>query len=98
MKIKIKPLSDRVLVEPSEADESKSAGGIIIPDTAKEKSQEGIIAAAGPGRTDDNGKIIKMNVKVGDKVLFSKYGGTELKFDGTDYLIMSESDILAVFE
>ena len=98
MKIKIKPLADRVLVEPSEADESKTAGGIIIPDTAKEKPQEGIIAAVGPGRTDENGKAIKMNVKVGDKVLYSKYGGTELKFDGTDYLIMSESDILAVFE
>jgi len=98
LKIKIKPLSDRVLVEPSEADESKTAGGIIIPDTAKEKSQEGIIAAVGPGRTDENGKVIKMNVKVGDKVLYSKYGGTELKFDGIDYLIMSESDILAVFE
>ena len=98
MKNKIKPLADRVLVEPSEADVSKTAGGIIIPDTAKEKPQEGIIAAVGPGRTDENGKVIKMNVKVGDKVLYSKYGGTELKLDGTDYLIMSESDILAVFE
>lgn len=98
MKIKIKPLADRVLVEPSDVEESKSAGGIIIPDTAKEKPQEGIIAAVGPGRTDENGKIIKMNVKVGDKVLYSKYGGTELKYDGKDYLIMSESDILAIYE
>ena len=98
MKIKIKPLADRVLVEPSDVEESKSAGGIIIPDTAKEKPQEGIIAAVGPGRTDENGKIIKMNVKVGDKVLYSKYGGTELKYDGNDYLIMSESDILAIYE
>lgn len=98
MKIKIKPLADRVLVEPSDVDESKSAGGIIIPDTAKEKPQEGVIAAVGPGRTDENGKLIMMNVKVGDKVLYSKYGGTELKYGGKDYLIMSESDILAIYE
>lgn len=95
--MKIKPLADRVLVEPSDAEESKSTGGIIIPDTAKEKPQEGKIVAIGPGRTDENGKAIKMNVKVGDKVLYSKYGGTELKFDGKEYLIMSESDILAVY-
>ena len=72
--MKIKPLADRVLVETSDAEESTSTGGIIIPDTAKEKPQEGKIVAVGPGRTDDNGKIIKMNVKVGDKVLYSKYG------------------------
>ena len=96
--MKIKPLADRVLVAPSDAAEETSAGGIIIPDTAKEKPQEGKIVAIGPGRTDENGKVIKMNVKVGNKVLYSKYGGTELKYDGKDYLIMSESDILAVFE
>ena len=94
--MKIKPLADRVLVETSDAEESKSSGGIIIPDTAKEKPQEGKIVAVGPGRTDDNGKIIKMNVKVGDKVLYSKYGGTELKYEDNEYLIMSESDILAI--
>ena len=94
--MKIKPLADRVLVETSDAEEPKSSGGIIIPDTAKEKPQEGKIVAVGPGRTDDNGKIIKMNVKVGDKVLYSKYGGTELKYEGNEYLIMSESDILAI--
>ena len=95
--MKIKPLADRVIVEQSDVAEPKSAGGIIIPDTAKEKPQEGKIVAVGPGRTDENGKLIKMNVKVGDKVLYSKYGGTELKYDGEEYLIMSESDILAVF-
>ncbi|MCE5250324.1 co-chaperone GroES [bacterium] len=96
--MKIKPLGDKVLVEPSSVEESKTSGGIIIPDTAKEKPQKGKIVAAGPGRTDDNGKIIKMSVKVGDKVLYSKYGGTELKYEGNEYLIMSESDILAIFE
>ena len=96
--MKIKPLADKVLVEPSTVEESKTSGGIIIPDTAKEKPQKGTVVAVGPGRTDDNGKIIKMNVKVGDKVLYSKYGGTELKLENKDYLIMSESDILAIFE
>ena len=92
----IKPLADRVLVEPSDAEEGVSKGGIIIPDTAKEKPQQGTVAALGSGRTDDNGKVIPMNVKKGDKVLYSKYGGTEIKFEGKDYLIMSESDILAI--
>ena len=96
--MKIKPLADRVIVQPSDVSESKTAGGIIIPDTAKEKPQEGKIVAVGPGRVDDDGKPIKMNVKVGDKVLYSKYGGTELKYDGKEYLIMSESDILAILE
>ncbi|MFC1489940.1 co-chaperone GroES [Candidatus Latescibacterota bacterium] len=97
--MKIKPLADRVLVLPIDASEGKSAGGIIIPDTAsKEKPQEGKIVAAGKGRLDDDGKAIKMNVKVGDKVLYSKYGGTEIKYDGKEYLIMSENDILAVIE
>ena len=96
--MKIKPLADRVLVQPAETAENKSAGGIIIPDTAKEKPMEGTVAATGPGRVDENGKTVPMNVKKGDRVLYSKYGGTELKFDGKDYLIMSESDILAVFD
>ena len=94
----IRPLADRVIVKPSEAAESKTAGGIIIPDTAKEKPQEGTVAAVGPGRIDEYGKVVPMNVKVGDKVLYSKYGGTEIKYQGDNYLIMSESDILAVFE
>lgn len=97
--MKIKPLADRVIVKPSDVAESKTSGGIIIPDTAKEKPQEGKIVAVGPGRLDENGKPIKMNVKVGDKVLYSKYGGTELKYEGEEYLIMSESDnILAIIE
>ena len=95
--LKIKPLADRVIVKPSDTAESTTPGGIIIPDTAKEKPQEGEIVAAGPGRTDDDGKIIPMNVKAGDKVLYSKYGGTEIKFENETYLIMSESDVLAVF-
>ena len=95
--MKIKPLADRVIVEPIDASEGKSAGGIIIPDTAtREKPQEGKIVAIGKGRLDEDGKAIKMNVKVGDKVLYSKYGGQEIKYDGTDYLIMSENDILAI--
>ena len=94
----IKPLGDKVLVKPDDVSESKTSGGIIIPDTAKEKPQKGKIVAVGPGRTDENGKIIKMNVKVGDKVLYSKYGGNELEYEGEQYLIMSESDIYAVFK
>jgi len=97
-KLKIKPLADKVIVKPDEVAETKTAGGIIIPDTAKEKPQKGEVVAVGPGRTDENGNIIKMNVKVGDKVLYSKYGGNELEYEGEKYLIMSESDIYAVFE
>jgi chaperonin GroES len=96
--LKIRPLADRVIVKPNDAAESKTAGGIIIPDTAKEKPQQGEIVAVGPGRADENGAIIKMNVKVGDKVLYSKYGGSELKFEGAEYLIMSEQDILAIMD
>jgi len=77
--LKIKPLADRVIVKPSDVSESKTAGGIIIPDTAKEKPQEGKIVAVGKGKLDENGKPIKMEVKVGDKVLYSKYGGTEIE-------------------
>lgn len=87
---KIKPLADRVLIEPMEAEE-KTASGIIIPDTAKEKPQKGTVVAAGPGTKDE-----KMEVKVGDSVLYGKYSGTELDLDGKDYLIMKQSDILAI--
>ncbi|HSV75620.1 MAG TPA: co-chaperone GroES [Bacteroidales bacterium] len=88
--IKIKPLADRVLVEPAPAEE-KTVGGIIIPDTAKEKPQRGTVVSAGPGKKDE-----PMTVKVGDKVLYGKYAGTELSFEGRDYLIMRESDIVAI--
>jgi len=89
-KVNIKPLADRVLVEPMAA-ETKTASGIIIPDTAKEKAQKGKVVAVGPGTKDE-----KMTVKEGDTVLYGKYSGTELKLDGTDYLMMRESDILAI--
>ncbi len=92
----IKPLADRVLVEPIEQQEEK-IGSIIIPDTAKEKPQEGKVIAVGPGR-QENGKVIPLQVKVGDRVLYGKYAGTEIKKDGKEYLIVRESDILAVIE
>ncbi len=91
----IRPLQDRVLVERVEAEEM-TASGIIIPDTAKEKPQEGKVVAVGPGKRLDNGSIQEMGVKKGDKILFSKYGGTEVKVDGEDYIIMREDDILGV--
>lgn len=91
----IKPLADRVVVEPIEQEEV-TAGGIILPETAKEKPQQGKIIAAGPGRTDEKGKRVEMEVKVGDKVLYAKYSGTEIKLDGKKLLILRESDILAV--
>jgi chaperonin GroES len=97
MASKVKPLGDRVLVQPLDEKEVVK-GGIIIPDTAKEKPQEGKIIAVGTGKVDDNGKKIALTVKVGDKVLFSKYGGTEIKVDGESYLIMREDDILGVLE
>ncbi|MCE1234896.1 MAG: co-chaperone GroES [Hyphomicrobiales bacterium] len=90
-----RPLADRVVVKRIEA-EMKTAGGIIIPDTAKEKPQEGEVVAVGPGARDDAGKLIALDVKVGDKVLFGKWSGTEVKIDGQDLLIMKESDILGV--
>ena len=93
--MKIKPLSDRVVIQPAEADE-KVQGGIIIPDTAKEKPQKGTVVAVGPGRISDNGSKIDMTVKVKDVVLYGKYSGTEITIDGVDYLIVRESDILAV--
>lgn len=92
----IKPLGDRVLVKRIEEEEQKSAGGIIIPDTAKEKPQRGKVTAVGPGRIGDDGKRIPMEVKEGDEVLFGKYAGTDVKIDGEEYLIMHESDILAI--
>ncbi len=95
MGLKLKPLEDRVVVEPKEA-EDKTASGIILPDTAQEKPQEATIVAMGPGKASDSGTIVKMTVKVGDKVLYGKYSGTEVTVDGKDYLIMRESDILAI--
>jgi len=91
----IKPLEDRVLVQPLEA-EQVTASGLGIPDTAKEKPQEGKVVATGPGRTDDNGKRIPVDVKEGDIVIFSKYGGTEVKYDGNEFLLLNARDILAV--
>ena len=96
MKIKIRPLADRVIVKPSDEAESKTAGGIIIPDTAKEKPSRGKIVSVGPGRQDESGKLIPMNVKVGEEVLYSKFGGTDIEYSGEKYLIMSEMDIQAV--
>ena len=93
--IKFKPLADRVLVQPAEAEE-KTAAGIILPDTAKEKPVEGTIVAMGPGKVADDGKVIKMEVKVGDKVLYGKYSGTEVTINGVEYLIMRESDIFGI--
>ncbi len=93
----LKPLADRLVVEPSEQEEV-TAGGIILPETAKEKPQQGKVIAAGPGRTDEAGKRVAMDVKVGDKVLFAKYSGTEIKVDSKKVLILRESDILAVVE
>jgi chaperonin GroES len=94
-KLKFRPLHDRVVVKRIEADE-RSKGGIIIPDSAKEKPQEGEIVAVGPGGRDENGKLITMDVKAGDRVLFGKWSGTEVKLDGDELLIMKESDIMGV--
>ena len=96
-KLKLKPLGGRVIVEPTEQEEM-TAGGIILPETAKEKPQEGKILAAGPGERDEDGERIPMEVQVGDKVLYAKYSGTEVKMDGKKLLILRESDILAVVE
>ncbi|MDR2860589.1 MAG: co-chaperone GroES [Elusimicrobiota bacterium] len=93
----IRPLGDRVLVKPEEAKEVKK-GGIIIPDTAKEKPQEGEVIAVGKGKTSDDGKLIPLDIKKGDKVLFGKYSGTEVKIDNIAYLIMSQDDILGIIE
>jgi chaperonin GroES len=95
--MKFKPLHDRVLVRRIEQEE-KTKGGIIIPDTAKEKPQEGEIIAAGPGARNDDGKLAPLDVKAGDRVLFGKWSGTEVKIDGEDLLIMKESDILGIID
>jgi chaperonin GroES len=95
--MKLKPLHDRVLVKRLE-EEEMTKGGIIIPDSAKEKPIKGEIMAAGPGKVDDDGKAIKLTVKKGDTVLFNKYAGTEVKVDGKEFLIMREDDILAIIE
>jgi chaperonin GroES len=95
MALNVKPLGDRVLVEPVEEKETKK-GGIIIPDSAKEKPTEGVIRALGSGKKDDDGKTVGFDVKVGDRVLISKYGGTEIKIDGKEYKLLSADDILAI--
>lgn len=95
--MKIRPLQDRVMVKRLE-EEQKTAGGIIIPDTAKEKPQKGEVIAVGPGKKNDEGKVQKLDVKAGDKVLFSKYAGTEVKVEGDELLIMREDDIIGVIE
>jgi chaperonin GroES len=96
-KVAIKPLEDRILVQANEA-ETTTASGLVIPDTAKEKPQEGTVLAVGPGRFDDKGSRIPVDVQVGDKVVYSKYGGTEIKYAGEEYLVLSARDVLAVIE
>ena len=96
-KVKIQPLGDRVLVKPVESKEVKK-GGIIIPDTAKEKPQEGEIAAVGKGKITEEGKLLPMEVKAGDRILYGKYSGNEIKLDGEDYLIMHQEDILGILK
>jgi len=95
--MKIRPMNDRILVVRVE-EEKKTAGGIIIPDTAKEKPQEGKVVAAGPGKMDEHGKRIPMELKKGDRILFSKYAGTEIKIDGVEHIFMREDDILGILE
>ena len=97
MATRVRPLQDRVIVKRVEEKEHRSAGGIIIPDTAKEKPQEGKVVAVGPGRRED-GKVLTLDVKVGDRILFGKYSGTEIKLDGEEHLILREEDILGVVE
>jgi chaperonin GroES len=95
--MKIRPLNDRVMIKRLE-EEEKTKGGIIIPDSAKEKPAEGKVIAVGPGKRNEKGEILALQVKAGDRVLFSKYGGTDIRLDGEDYLIMREDDILGVVE
>ncbi|MFE6649951.1 co-chaperone GroES [Nocardioides sp. NPDC057772] len=95
MSVNIKPLEDRIVVKAVEAEQT-TASGLVIPDTAKEKPQEGEVLALGPGRIDDKGNRVPLDVQVGDKVIYSKYGGTEVKYAGEEYLILSARDILAV--
>jgi chaperonin GroES len=96
-KLNLRPLSDRLVVEPQEKEE-KTASGIILPETAKEKPQKGTVLAAGPGRTDDNGRRIEMDVKTGDVVLYARFAGTEVKINDRKLLILKESDVLAIVE
>lgn len=95
--MKLRPLHDRVIVERLE-EETKTAGGLFIPDSAKEKPQKGVIIAAGKGKKSEDGKLLELDVKVGDQVLFGKYSGTEIKVEGKEYLMMREDEILAVIE
>ena len=95
MSVSIKPLEDRIVVKALEAEQT-TASGLVIPDTAKEKPQEGKVLAVGPGRVDDNGNRVPLDVAVGDVVIYSKYGGTEVKYNGEEYLILSARDVLAV--
>ena len=95
MSVNIKPLEDRIVVQPIDAEQT-TASGLVIPDTAKEKPQEGEVVAIGPGRIDDNGNRVPLDVSVGDKVIYSKYGGTEVKYAGEEFLILSARDVLAV--
>jgi chaperonin GroES len=97
MSLNLKPLGDRLIVEPIEQEDT-TASGIILPETAKEKPQRGKVLAAGPGRRDDDGKRIEMDVQEGDTVLYAKYAGTEVKLDDTKYLILKETDVLAIVE
>ena len=97
MAIKVRPLHDRVIVR-REAEEAKSKGGIIIPDNAKEKPQEGWIVAVGPGRCDDDGRVVPLGVENGDRILFGKYSGADVEIDGEEHLILQENDILGVIE
>ena len=97
MSVSIKPLEDRIVVRPVEA-EQVTASGLVIPDTAKEKPQEAEVVAVGPGRFNEDGARIPVDVSVGDRVIFSKYGGTELKYDGHEYLVLSARDVLAIIE
>jgi chaperonin GroES len=98
MSLKLRPLADRVVVEPLEKEETFAGGELVLPDTAKEKPQQGEVLAVGAGRMDDEGKRLPMDVSVGDTILFAKYAGTEIKLDGKKLLILKESDILAIVE
>jgi chaperonin GroES len=98
MATRIRPLADRLIVKRVEDQEQKSAGGIIIPDTAKEKPQEGKVVAVGRGKLNDDGKVIPLDVKAGDRILFGKYSGSEVKIDGEEHLILREEDVLGVLE
>ena len=97
MSVSIKPLEDRIVVKSLEAEQT-TASGLVIPDTAKEKPQEGEVLAVGPGRIDDKGNRVPLDISVGDKVLYSKYGGTEVKYSGEEYLVLSARDVLAIIE